>query len=277
MAKMTKEEKQRIKQEKAALEAYYLEQQESGIIDYDIYIMSKKEKLTNILLAAVLIFTVGMIFYHNIILSLLLSLFSLKFPAIRVKSIINKRKAELNTQFRDLLYSVSSSMEAGRSLEMAFKDALRDLAIIYPNEKTAIIKETTYIVRKIEMNEPVEQAILEFAERSHIDDIENFADIIKVCKRTGGNLAEVIRSTSNVITEKIDTKREIETTITGKKFESRVMSVMPIFMVAILSLSSPEFMAPVFDTIIGNIVMTIAIFLFVGAFLISEKIVNIKV
>lgn len=277
MSKMTKEEKQRIKQEKAALEAYYAEQQKLGIVDYDVYIMSKKEKVTTIIAAGVLIFIVGIIFYHNIVLSLLLSLFALKAPKIRVKSIIKKRKVELNNQFRDLLYSVSSSMEAGRSLEMAFKDALRDLAIIYPNEKTAIIRETTYIVRKIEMNEPIEQAILEFAERSHIDDIENFADIIKVCKRTGGNLADVIRSTSNVIGEKIETKREIETTITGKKFESRIMSVMPIFMVAILSLSSPEFMAPVFDTVVGNVVMTIAIFLFVGAFLISEKIVDIKV
>lgn len=274
---MTREEKKQKKEEQKALEMYQLEQQNSGIIDYDVYIMSKKEKIVSIIAAAVVIFAVGMIFYHNVILSLLLSLFSFKYPKIRVKSIIKKRKNDLNLQFRDLLYSVSSSMEAGRSLEMAFRDALRDLAIIYPNSETAIIKETTYIVRKIEMNEPVEKAIAEFAERSHIDDIENFADIIRVCKRTGGNLAEVIRSTSNVIGEKIETKREIETTITGKKFESRIMSVMPIFMVAILSASSPDFMAPVFNTAAGVVVMTIAIFMFVISFLISEKIVDINV
>lgn len=272
-----KDERKQKKIEQKAMEAYYLEQQQSGMADYDIYIMTKKEKILTIIGAAVFIFAVGMIFYHNIILSLILSLFSFKFPKIRVKSIIKKRKNNLNLQFRDLLYSISSSMEAGRSLEMAFKDALRDLAIIYPNSETAIIRETTYIVRKIEMNEPVEQAISEFAERSHIDDIENFADIIKVCKRTGGNLAEVIRSTSNVIGEKIETKREIETTITGKKFESRIMSVMPIFMVAILSFSSPDFMAPVFNTAAGITVMTIAIFMFLIAFLISEKIVDINV
>ncbi|MCD7905117.1 MAG: type II secretion system F family protein [Clostridiales bacterium] len=259
------------------MEAYRKEQQEAGIIDYDIYIMSKREKVLTIIIAYAVIFAVGMVFYHNIILSLILGLFAFKYPALRVKSIIKKRKGELNMQFRDLLYSVSSSMEAGRSLEMAFKDALRDLAIIYPNSETSIIRETTFIVRKIEMNEPVEQAITEFADRAHIEDIENFADIIKVCKRTGGNLAEVIRSTSNVIGEKIDTKRDIETTITGKKFESRIMSVMPIFMVAILSLSSPEFMAPMFNAAAGVVVMTTAIFIFVGAFLISEKIVDINV
>lgn len=274
---MTKQERKQLKEEKKALEAYYLEQQEAGIIDYDIYIMSKKEKTTYILLAAVVIFVVGMIFYHNVFLSLILSIASFKFPKIMLKMIIKKRKNDLNMQFRDLLYSVSSSMEAGRSLEMAFKESLKDLEIIYTNPKTPIMVETTYIVRKVEMNEPVEQAILEFAERSHIDDIENFADIIKVCKRTGGNLADVIRSTSNVIGEKIETKREIETTITGKKFESRIMSVMPIFMVAILSATSKEFMAPVFNTVVGAVVMTIAIVMFVIAFLISEKIVDINV
>lgn len=272
-----KKNRKEKKAEQKAKEAYYLELQKSGMVDYDIYVMTSREKILTILAAGVVIFAVGMIFYHNVIFSLLLSLFALKFPKIRVQSIIKKRKNDLNLQFRDLLYSVSSSMEAGRSLEVAFKDALKDLAIIYPNNETAIIRETTYIVRKIEMNEPVEQAISEFGERSHIEDIENFADIIKVCKRTGGNLAEVIRSTSNVIGEKIETKREIETTITGKKFESRIMSVMPIFMVAILSFSSPDFMAPVFNTVAGAVVMTIAIVMFVVAFLISEKIVDINV
>lgn len=274
---MTKAEKKQLKEEKKALLAEQLEAQETGVIDYDVYIMSKKEKILNIIAAAAVIFAVGMIFYHKPVLAGILALFSLKFPNLRTKSIIKKRKNNLNLQFRDLLYAVSSSMEAGRSLEMAFKDALRDLAIIYPDENTDIIRETTFIVRKIEMNEPVEQAIREFAERSHIDDIENFGDIISVCKRTGGNLADVIRSTSNVIGEKIDTKRDIETTIAGTKYESRIMACVPIFLVALLSYSSSDFMKPVFERPEGNVVMTVAIFMFVGAYLLSEKISDIEV
>ena len=73
------------------------------------------------------------------------------------------------------------------------------------------------------------------------------------------------------------TKNEIETTITAKKFESRVMTVTPIFMVLILSMSSPDYMAPVFNTPIGALVMTVAILLFVISFVISEKIIDIEV
>lgn len=250
---------------------------ESGLTDYDVYIMSHREKLLYTLLAAVVIFIVGMIFYQRPILALILSAASIKFPQIRTKQIIKKRKKELNTQFKDMLYALSSSMSAGRSLEMAFQDALRDLEVIYPDPETPIMQETTYILRCISTNMTVEDAISQFARRAHIEDIENFADVIRICKRSGGNLIEVIRSTSQMITDKIETKNEIETVITAKKFESRIMTCTPIVMVAVLSSSSPDYMEPVFTTVVGAIVMTVAIALFVVSFFIGEKIMNIEV
>lgn len=101
--------------------------------------------------------------------------------------------------------------------------------------------------------------------------------MIRVCKRSGGNLIEVIHSSSQMISEKIETKNEIETVITAKKFESRVLTCAPIVMVAVLSASSPAYMAPVFETAIGAVVMTVAIVMFVIAFFIGEKIMDIEV
>lgn len=253
------------------------EETDNGLIDYDIYVMTHRERLLYTLLAAVAIFIVGMIFYQRPILALLLSLFSLKFPKIRTAQIIRKRKQTLNTQFKDMLYALSSSMSAGRSLEMAFQDALCDLEVIYPDPETPIMQETTYILRCISMNMTVEDAISQFAARAHIEDIQNFADVIRICKRSGGNLIEVIRSTSQMITDKIETKNEIETVITAKKFESRIMTCTPIVMVAVLSAASPDYMKPVFTTVVGAVVMTVAIVLFVVSFFIGEKIMEIEV
>lgn len=252
-------------------------EREDGLIDYDVYVLSRNEKIAYTIIAAAVIFAVGMVFYHNIILSAVLAVFAFKFPKIRRGQIIAKRKKALNIQFKDLLYSLSSSMVAGRSFEMAFKDALKDMEVIYPDPNTPIMQETSYIVRCLEMNVTVEDAIGQFAERAHIEDIESFGDIVRICKRTGGNLVEVIKSTSNMIGDKIETKNEIETTITAKKFESRILTVTPILMVLILSLASPDYMAPVFNTVVGAAAMTVAIVMFVVAFFVSEKIINIEV
>lgn len=250
---------------------------ENGLTDYNVYHMTRQEKLIWFLFAAAAIFAVGMIFYHRVVLALLLSLAALKFPAIRTRQIIRRRKRELNTQFKDLLYALASSMSAGRSLEGAFRDALRDLEVIYPDAETPIMLETAYIIRCIEMNMTVEDAIGQFAVRAHNEDIQSFSDVIRICKRSGGNLIEVLRSTSQLISDKIETKNEIETLITAKKFESRILSCTPIVMVAVLSVSSPAYMKPVFTTALGNIVMTVAIVMFVAAFFIGEKIMDIEV
>lgn len=250
---------------------------EDGLTDYNVYIMSKKERNVYMILAMTAIFIVGYIFYENLILAGVICLAGIKFPELRTKQIIKKRKADLTIQFKDWLYSLASSMSAGRSIEMAFKDSYRDLELIYPNPETPIMKELIHMIRCIEMNETVENVLEEFAQRTHIEDIMNFADVVRISKRTGGNLVNVIRSTSNVIGDKIETKVDIETTLSGKKFESRILCCMPIFMVLVLTMTSYDYMELVFTTFVGHAVMTVSIIMFAVAFLLGEKIMDIEV
>ena len=69
-------------------------EREDGLIDYDVYVMSKKEKIVNIILAAIVLFIVGYIFYHNVILSALLMILAIKWPPIRTRQIIEKESAD---------------------------------------------------------------------------------------------------------------------------------------------------------------------------------------
>ena len=248
-----------------------------GQIDYDFYIMSNKEKIFYILLCGVFIFIIGYIFYHSVILSLLICPFTLFYPKIKTQEIIKNRKNELNLQFKDMLYSLESSISAGRSMETAFLDVAKDLSIIYPDPKTYILVEIDVIIRKLTMNEPIEIILSQLANRSHLEDIQNFADVFYISKKTGGNIIQIIRNTSNIISDKIEIIQEIETLLSSRKFEQKILNFMPIFMILILSFSTEDYMAPVFETLLGRIVMTITIILLVIAFLISKKIMNIKI
>ena len=254
-------------------------EREDGLIDYNIYVMKKGERILNIIIAAIVLFGVGYIFYKNPSLSALLALLAFKWPKMRTKQLLEKRKKDLTVQFKDMLYSLSSSLSAGKSVESALKEVLNDLRIIYPDEDAYIIQETSYIVRGLEMNETVEDMFGQFAERSHMEDIENFTDIFKICKRTGGDIAQVIRSTSQTIGEKIDIQQEIATMISGKKFEFKALMAMPIFLLLLLTYTAGDYMAPVFDfsLVVGPVVMTIAIALFAAAYFIGTKIMKIDV
>lgn len=247
------------------------------LLDYDQYFMSNRERFFYVILCAIAIFAGGYIFYQNITISLLITPLALLYPKIRVKELIEKQKSELNYQFKDMLYSISSSLSAGKSIEVAFKDVLKDMDILYPNKDTFIIKETEVIIRRLEMNETVENALSDFAKRSHLEDVESFVDVFITCKRMGGNIVEIIRNTSNVISDKIEIKHEIETLLSARKFEQKVLNVMPIGMVLLLTLSASDYMQPIFTTIQGKIATTFAIAFLVLAFFVSKKIMTIKI
>ena len=247
------------------------------LIDYNEYKMTQKEKSLYIIIAAVAIFIIGFIFYRSYILSALLCPLALLYPKIRTKEIIEKRKAELNLQFKDMLYSLSSSMAAGKSVESGFRDVLKDLSIQYPSSDIYIITEIECIVRRIAMNETVEAALEDFASRSHLEDIANFVDVFQTCKRTGGNIVEIIKNTSNIINDKIEIRQEIDTMLAARKFEQKVLNIMPIGMIVLLSISAGDYIGPIFTTIPGRIAMTISLALLTAAYFVSGKIMNIKI
>ena len=250
---------------------------EDGLTDYNIYIMSRQEKIANIIFAAVVLFLVGYVFYRNWILSAILMLFSVKFPEIRTKQIIEKRKNQLTLQFKDMLYSLSSALSVGKSVETGIRDSLQDLRVMYPDPNTDILREMEYILRGIGMNNTVEGMFAQFGERAHLEDIDNFVDIFVTCKRTGGDLIEVMRSTSNTIGEKIEVKQEINTMISGKKYEFNFMMILPVIMVEFLALTSGDYMDPVFTEPAGIAAMTAAIAIFAVAYVVGSKIMKIDI
>ena len=175
------------------------ERTESGGLDYSVYYMKPAEKLGYILLAAAGLFALGYIFYRAAILAGLLALLSLKFPAIRTKQIIAARRRKLTLQFKDMLYSLSSALGAGCSVEKAMAVALEDMERQYVDPRTHIIQELELIVSKLSMNQNIEDLLIDLSERSGIDDIRTFANIFEISKRTGGNMEAVMKNYSNLL------------------------------------------------------------------------------
>ena len=145
----------------------------------------------------------------------------------------NSRKRTLIIQFKDALTSVRS-LSAGKSIETAMSDTYKAMLGIYPDKNSDIIKELEIVNHKILMNEPIEKVFYDLAERSKIEDIKSFADVIMISKRAGGNLIEVIKNTSDTIREKVEIQNEIENLISGKKFEQKIMSIVPFGLVLFL-------------------------------------------
>ncbi|UJF35955.1 type II secretion system F family protein [Paenibacillus hexagrammi] len=247
-----------------------------GLTDYNEYELTKKQKLLAICMLGLPAMCVGFIFYKSLMMSLLISAIGFLFPRIRRKQLIRGRKNKLNVQFKQALSCLSSAMTAGKSIESAFKEALEDLRVLYPDPSCLIVVEFSILCRRVENGEPIETALYSFAERSHIEDIQNFADVLLTCKRTGGNLIEVMKRTASVIGEKLDITQDIAVMVAQKKFESKVLLFAPVMIVAVLAFSSPDYMEPLYQGA-GKLIMSASIAVLAVCYWLTQKIMDIKV
>lgn len=244
--------------------------------DYDDYLIPLKWRIFYVLFASAVIFAVSYLFYRSVIFAGILSPLGILYLKHRKKQLVAKQKNELNIQFKDLLTSLASSLSSGKAIENAFNVALGDLLVLYPGEEACIIKETRIIIHKLSLNVTVEEAIGDLAKRSKLEDIANFSDVISICKRAGGNLIEAIKNASGIISDKIEMKQEIETLLSSRKFEQKVLNIMPVAMILILSLTAQDYISPIFTTTQGKMSMTLCLLLLWAAYVLSNKIMNIR-
>lgn len=242
-------------------------------MDYSVYRLSKKENICYILQGLLIIIFFGILFYRSIFGILFLMPFLYFYRKYQIKNQLKKRKWKLNLEFKDGIQAISAALEAGYCAENAFEEAYKDLRQIY-TEDAMIQKELSYIVNQLRMNITVENALSDFADRSDLEDIKSFAEVFSTAKRTGGDLINIIRVTSSMISEKIEVNREIITLISAKRLEANIMKVMPLFILIYLSISSPGFLEPLYHNLLGILTMSVFLLCYLGAYLVIDKIID---
>ena len=255
-----------------------LKQQESirKSVNYEEYNLSRREYVLYSAEGLILFGIVSYFFYRSIVAFLLLSPLLVIFLKLKKKELAGKRKEELNMQFKDAVLAVSANQKAGYSVENAFREAYKDMAMLYGKE-SHICKELNYIAKGLDNNIVLEKLLYDFATRSHIQDILQFADVFMIAKRSGGNMTEILSETADTIEQKISVDKEIQVLVSSKKMEQKIMNAIPFAIIFYIELTSKGFFNSLYHNLIGIVVMTICLAVYLAAIIISGKLVEIEV
>ncbi len=188
----------------------------------------------------------------------------------------DEQMAKTAVEFKEYMMLIVTSLQAGYSLEKSLLQSEKELSRLY--SKDAVIIGLVHIMnQKIAMNVQVEKAFEEFANAIGLDDAMSLAEIIAFAKRSGGNYGKNIHDTAIKIEENLAVKEEIETITTEKRLELKVMCVMPMGILAYISITSKSFIAPLYGNLLGIFVMTTCLIIYGILILIGRKIITIKV
>lgn len=245
-------------------------------VEYSQLTLTKTEKIVALIKWYTLMVIAIYSLYQSIVVALLGALPILFYaPKLQKRKKIKQETSRLKLQFKDLLSSLNSSLAAGRALENCFRIAVQDLLLIYPSSQFSIIRELEIICSKLDNGEPLEHSLLDFAERSHIAEIKQFAQSIQTCKRSGGDLLSVMRKTTSLLSEQIEINNEISIIVAQKKLESRIMIIAPFAFMLFMNRAATTYMENLYSGF-GYVLITIVL-LFLGlCFFIIHKITDIK-
>ena len=251
-----------------------LKQQEST--DYKRYRMSIKEYVQCVIQALGLIGVFSYFFYRSYYAVIFMSPFIPFYIFRKKKQLGEKRRRNLMLQFKEMLVSVNGSVQAGYSLENSFYAAFEEMKGFY-GEKSDIVRELGIIRRGLNNNAGLTGLIRDLANRSGIKDISDFAGVLYIGKQTGGNITRIMESYINVIDEKVAVMQEIDTLVSAKRFEQKIMNMVPFLIIFYIELTSPGFFSSLYHNAAGVTIMTVALVVYVFSVYMSEKIVDIRV
>ena len=234
---------------------------EEVLSDYRVYHLTGQEWIRYLLEGTAVCAVTAYVFYRSFLAFVLMLPAGMLRPFFKRRELCRRRK---------------EALAAGYSVENAFIASVRDLEEQYGKEGM-ITREFSYLASQLKMNRTVEALLSSFAKRSGLDEVENFSVIFTVSKRSRGELASVVHHVVHVISDRIQVREEILTMTAEKQFEQRIMNLMPYLIVLYVDLSSPGFFSQMYETAVGRVVMTGCLVVYLLAWRISGKILQIEV
>ena len=190
-----------------------------------------------------------------------------------------KKKKEIkriNLEFKDYMYAVSGALSAGNAVERSFLTGLNNMQQLY-GEESLLFRHLSGMERRLGLKEPIERILNDFAAESGSEDIENFVEIFSYAKRGGGDFIQIIATSIERICDKIEVLEEIHTVMAEKALEQKVMCVVPLGILLFFRITSPEFIGILYGNLLGVCIMTAAFILYIAAFYLGTKIVEVEV
>lgn len=243
--------------------------------DYRIYEFDKKEKAVTFLEGLLIDGLVAFLFYDSAFAMLPGMVLILFYGKEKKRRLARKQMREMRKELKEFLNSLIAALQTGRSLENAFLEATRDQAR-YMGKNTPFVTELKQICVKVSLGEPLEGLVADFSKRSHLEELEYFSEVFSIGRRSGGNLVGIMKNTIHLLQERMEAEEEIATTITEKRLEFQIMTVVPLAIILYLRIGASNLIGRLYGNLVGILVMTGCLVIYGGCYLYGKRLLEIN-
>lgn len=154
------------------------------------------------------------------------------------------RMALIGQALPDALDLVARSMQAGHAFTSALQIAAKDCAQPLSNELRTVFEEINFGVSTA-------QALQALSIRVASEDVRYFVVAVVIQNETGGNLAEILKNTANLIRERQKIAGVVRVLSAEGRISAMILSVLPFALAGVMSLLNPGFISKLWTDPMG--------------------------
>ena len=170
-------------------------------------------------------FALGFLLFRNVFAALVLALPAGMIPMALLKMKVARRKKKLESQLPDTLALLASTLKAGYSF-------LQGIDAVGNEAEEPLAGEFRRTVNETRLGKEVDEALDDLAERVESVDLLWAVIAIKIQREVGGNLAELLNTVADTMTQRTRLKGEIAALTAEGRISALVLIVLP-FLVGI--------------------------------------------
>ena len=189
--------------------------------------------------------------------------------AIYLRLRTGKRRKAFGTQLDGTLQLMASNLRAGYSTMQALASVTRD-----SEEPTAT--ELARAVNEARVGRPVVSALETVAERMRSEDFGWAVQAIAINREVGGSLAETLDGVAGTIRERGQIRRHVEGLSAEGRLSAIILMSLPFGVAAMMFLTNPEYLTPLFSSPLGIGMLGIGAVLLVVGGVWMAKTVQVK-
>ena len=220
--------------------------------------------------ALVIIPVIIWLVFDNVILVIGAAVLITLAPKFVVKHLRKKRLKAFERQLPDSLLMVSGSMRAGASLTVAMESMIKE-------QKPPLSQEFELMLREQRLGVDFDTAMKHMEQRLPIQDFILVVAALRISREVGGNLAEILETLADTLRRKHQMEGKIDSLTAQGRMQGLIMTLLPIFLLLVLSQMEPESMAPMFNTVAGWATLAVIAVMEVIGYVAIQKIVTIDV
>lgn len=191
-------------------------------------------------------------------------------PRWVVGFLAKRRCAKFSLHFADAIDIIVRGIKSG----LPVHDCLK---IISKESPEPVNSEFARLVENVGMGVSMDQALEKMFERMPTPELRFFTIVLAIQQKTGGNLAEALGNLSGVLRGRRMMREKIKALSSEALASAFIIGSLPPAVVALISITTPAYMALMFTDRRGNLMLLVAAFLMAIGIWVMKKMMAFKI